>query len=124
MKKKLLSALLATAMTASMLAGCGSDAASGDAADNTAASTEAADGENVAADEGKGRRILYPGLHRAFAHQTRRGAGRFLSGLHGGACQKRDPRVRQNAHRLRLKRGQRRHYLHRGPAPRQTGGNT
>ena len=53
MKKKLLSALLATAMTASMLAGCGSDAASGDAADNTAASTEAADGENVAADEGK-----------------------------------------------------------------------
>ena len=40
-------------MTASMLAGCGSDAASGDAADNTAASTEAADGENVAADEGK-----------------------------------------------------------------------
>ena len=23
-----------------------------------------------------------------------------------------------------LKRGQRRHYLHRGPAPRQTGGNT
>ena len=31
MKKKLLSALLATAMTASMLAGCGSDAASGDA---------------------------------------------------------------------------------------------
>ena len=52
MKKKLLSALLATAMTASMLAGCGSDAASGeagqkqDAADNTAASTEAADGEN------------------------------------------------------------------------------
>ena len=62
MKKKLLSALLATAMTASMLAGCGSDAASGeagqkqDAADNTAASTEAADGENVAADEGK---VLY-----------------------------------------------------------------
>ena len=59
MKKKLLSALLATAMTASMFAGCGSDAASGDAgqkqdaADNTAASTEAADGENVAADEGK-----------------------------------------------------------------------
>ena len=59
MKKKLLSALLATAMTASMLAGCGSDAASGDAgqkqdaADNTAASTEAADGEIVAADEGK-----------------------------------------------------------------------
>ena len=59
MKKKLLSALLATAMTASMLAGCGSDAASGDAgqkqdaADNAAASTEAADGETVAADEGK-----------------------------------------------------------------------
>ena len=69
-------------------------------------------------------RPRHPGLHRAFAHQTRRGAGRFLSGLHGGACQKRDPRVRQNAHRLRLKRGQRRHYLHRGSAPRQTGGNT
>ena len=64
MKKKLLSALLATAMTASMLAGCGSDAASGDAgqkqdaADNAAASTEAADGETVAADEGKD---LHPG---------------------------------------------------------------
>ena len=34
MKKKLLSALLATAMTASMLAGCGSDAASGEAGQN------------------------------------------------------------------------------------------
>ena len=62
MKKKLLSALLATAMTASMLAGCGSDAASGDAgqkqdaADNTAASTEAADGENL--DEAAFRKVL------------------------------------------------------------------
>ncbi len=65
MKKKLLSALLATAMTASMLAGCGSDAAStGDeaakepakeTADSGAAATEetgTAD-ETVAADEGK-----------------------------------------------------------------------
>ena len=57
MKKKLLSALLATAMTASMLAGCGSDAASTgkETADNGVAATEEAGtaDETVAADEGK-----------------------------------------------------------------------
>ena len=49
MKKKLLSALLATAMTASMLAGCGSDAASGDAGQKQ----DAADGSIY---RGSGRR--------------------------------------------------------------------
>ena len=50
MKKKLLAALLATAMTATLFAGCGSDASNADSAnsaDATASTTEAGDTKPV-----------------------------------------------------------------------------
>lgn len=52
MKKKVISVLLVAAMTATMVAGCGSTEAKEDApADNGAANTEAASGDDAAADD-------------------------------------------------------------------------
>ena len=55
MKRKVLSVMLATAMTATLFAGCGSDASNADSAnsaDATASTTEAGDAKTDAAASG------------------------------------------------------------------------
>ena len=57
MKRKVLSVMLATAMTATLFAGCGSDASNADSAnsaDATASTTEAGDVKTDAAASGSG----------------------------------------------------------------------
>ena len=57
MKRKVLSVMLATAMTATLFAGCGSDASNADSAnsaDATASTTEAGDAKTDAAASGSG----------------------------------------------------------------------
>ena len=54
MKRKVLSVMLATAMTATLFAGCGSDASNANSADATASTTEAGDVKTDAAASGSG----------------------------------------------------------------------
>ena len=66
MKRKVLSVMLATAMTATLFAGCGSDASNADSAnsaDATASTTEAGDAKTDAAASGSGS-VYYLNLNR------------------------------------------------------------
>ena len=54
MKRKVLSVMLATAMTATLFAGCGSDASNANSGDATASTTEAGDSKTDAAASGSG----------------------------------------------------------------------
>ena len=54
MKRKVLSVMLATAMTATLFAGCGSDASNADSGDATASTTEAGDVKTDTAASGSG----------------------------------------------------------------------